>query len=111
MTDLDPIRVYPDEYDAEQVDTPNQIVHDLRGTFGYRAVALHDADDTILEWYAYADEFADDVVEWWPDYYDEPVWSGHSIYAFTHPIVDDGDGYFALYRWPDSLDTDAEVVR
>lgn len=103
--DLEPIRVYPDEYECG-ADVPNTICHDLRGTWGYRAVALHREDGEVVEWYAHRD----DVFEWWPDFYDDPVWKLSSIYAFTHTAVENGDAYYALHEWPDEVDEAAEVV-
>lgn len=106
MTDATRIRTYPDARKVDGIDTANQIKWDLKGTFGWRAVGFL-ADGEVVEWVAHHDGH-NRVVEWWPDYHDKPVWSGHSIYAFAKGLE-----YFdgmALYEWPDELDEDAEVI-
>jgi len=61
----------------------------------------------VTQWVAYHNEH-NRLVEWWPDHYDEPVWSGSSIYTFVNGLkYHDG---MALFEWPDELDEDAEVI-
>lgn len=99
------IRVYPSDDDAEY-DVPNQICWDLHGTFRWRAVALHDPDGLAVEWYAYTD----DVMEYWPDYYDEPAWKPSSIYEFVLSWDDDDEYSLALHPWPVDMDPEAPSV-
>lgn len=96
------IREYP-ENDSVAYDVPNQICKDLKGTWRWRAVALHGPDGDVVEWYAYKR----DVREYWPDWLDEPAWKHHSIYAFNNPP---DDHTLALHPWPVDMDPDAEVM-
>lgn len=108
------IRTYED-YELEPgIDAANQINWDLKGTFGWRAIAQRGIDtDEIVDWYAYHDEY-NCVVCWWPDFYDEPVWRKGSIYSFSNPLRESSESgqhaYFTLHEWPDELDEDAEVI-
>ena len=98
------IRTYP-ERDSVEYDVANQIKWDLKGTFGWRVVGFVD-DGEVTQWVAHHDEYSR-VVEWWPDFYDEPVWSGHSIYAFLNGLKYHDE--VALFEWPEDLDENAEV--
>jgi hypothetical protein len=96
------IRTYPADDEADY-DVPNQICWDLKGTWKWRAVAVHDPDGEAVEWYGHSG----DVLEYWPDFYDEPVWKRYSVYAFIQ-VPDDYT--LALHPWPVDMDPDAEVV-
>lgn len=100
------IRTYPTEKEVDGVDTANQIKFDLKGTFGWRIVVFL-CDGEICQWVAHHDEY-NRVVEWWPNYYDQPSWVGHSIYAFLNGLRYHDE--MALVEWPDHLDEDAQVV-
>lgn len=99
------IRTY-EEKEINGVDVPNQIMWDLRGTFGWRAVAYRNEEGDVVDWFAHHPEI-NEVVCWWPDYYDNPVWMKESIYAFVTALE---YGYATLHEWPNDLDEDAEVV-
>ena len=101
----DAIRVYPGE-DEVEYDLPNQMVWDLKGTFRWKAIALHNNDGEAVEWYAHSG----DVMEYWPDFYDEPVWKQHSIYAFIKSWDEENNLTYALHDWPVDMDPDAEVI-
>ena len=106
MTEPTRVRTYPTEKEVDGIDTANQIKWDLKGTFGWRAVGVI-TDGEVVQWIAHHDEH-NRVVEWWPDHYDEPVWNGHSIYAFVSGLEYHDE--LALFEWPDCLDEDAEVM-
>ena len=109
MTDATKIRAYPTNPKSVAYDLPNQILHDLRHTFGHRAVAKQ-VDGEIIDWYAHHGVH-NRVVCWWPDYYDEPVWNAESVYSFGTPLKSDSVDYcFVMYEWPDELDKDAQVI-
>jgi len=100
------IRTYPDKKEVNGIDTANQVNWDLKGTFGWRAVGLIN-DREVYQWIAHHNEI-NEVVEWWPDYYGEPIWKKHSIYAFLNGIKYADE--MALFEWPDELDENAELV-
>lgn len=105
-TDLETaIRVYPSDDDVEY-DVPNQICWDLKGTWKWRAVALHNDDGEAVEWFGHSG----DVLTYWPEYYDDPVWKRSSIYEFIKSWDDDNEYSLALHPWPVDMDPDAEVV-
>lgn len=100
------IRVYPSDDDVDY-DVPNQICWDLKRTWRWRAVALHDPDGAAVEWYACKENH---VRNYWPEYFEDPVWKRDSIYAFIKSW-DEADEYtYALHHWPIDMDPDAEVV-
>lgn len=106
MTDARKIREYPMDRDSVEYDLPNQILFDLKGTFGWRAIG-EVYDGKVSEWYAYHNDIQA-VVEWWPYHFEEPVWHQHSIYAFSSALKYADS--IALYEWPSELDENAEVL-
>lgn len=99
------IRVYPSDDDADY-DVPNQINWDLKGTWRWRAVALHDPGGEAVEWHAHNGE----VMDYWPKHFDEPVWKRHSVYSFIKSWDREDEYTLALHPWPIDMDPDAEVV-
>ena len=105
MTEYKRVRTYPNEKKVDGIDTANQVNWDLKGTWGWRAVGLI-SDGKVVEWIAHHPEI-NEVVEWWPNFEDEPVWRKHSIYAFSNGIKYHDE--MALFVWPDELDKKAEL--
>lgn len=103
------IRVYPAD-DEVDYDVPNQICWDLKSTWRWRAVALHDPEGNAVEWYAHPGSNGGDVRTYWPEFYDEPVWKRSSIYEFILSWDEDDEYTLALHPWPIDMDPDAEVV-
>jgi hypothetical protein len=101
----DAIRVYPQAEDVDY-DLPNQIQWDLKDTWTWRAVALHNPDGEAVEWYGYNGATG----EYWPEYYDDPVWKRHSVYAFIKHWDEENEYTYALHYWPLDMDPNAEVV-
>jgi len=101
----DAIRVYPPDERAD-FDVPNQIQWDLKDTWTWRAVALHNADGEAFDWYAYNER----TLEYWPNHFDDPVWHRHSVYAFIKSYDEANDYRFALHYWPVDMNPDVEVV-
>lgn len=101
----DAIRVYPRDNSVE-FDVPNQIVWDLKGTWKWRMVALHNPDGEAVEWYGYNNG----VLHYWPEYFDAPVWKRSSIYEFSKSWDTDDEFSLGLHVWPVVVDPECEVV-